>query len=270
MFLIDRFRRQPPLVPVLRLAGVIGNQPYRGGLSLAALTGQIERAFSARGAVAVALQINSPGGSPVQSALIHGRIRQLATEKRLPVVAFAEDVAASGGYWLALAADEVFADTNSIVGSIGVVSAGFGFQGVLERLGVERRVHTQGAHKAMLDPFRPEKAEDVARLHAIQRDMHDSFKSLVRERRGTKLKADDATLFEGDIWTGQRALALGLIDGIGDLRSTMRARYGDKVRLRLVGDQTSWLRRRLGFSGNLAADAMALLDERALWARYGL
>ena len=270
MFLIDRFRPRTPLVPVLRLQGVIGSMAFRGGLSLAGLAGQIERAFSARGAVAVALQINSPGGSPVQSALIHARIRQFAAEKNLPVVAFAEDVAASGGYWLALAADEIFADTNSIVGSIGVISAGFGFQQVLERFGIERRVHAQGARKAMLDPFRPEQPEHVARLLAIQRDMHDSFKALVRERRGAKLVGDDATLFEGDVWTGRRAVELGLIDGLGDLRSTMRYRYGEKVRLRVVGGQSSWLRRRLGFGASLVHDTITALEERALWARYGL
>jgi len=271
MFPFNLLRRRLPMVPVLRLHGVIGSVPLRGGgLTLGALAGQIEQAFSARGAVAVALQINSPGGSPVQSALIHGRIRQLAAEKRLPVIAFLEDVAASGGYWLALAGDEVYADANSIVGSIGVISAGFGFTQLLERLGIERRVHAQGARKAMLDPFRPEQPEHVARLLDLQRDMHDSFKALVRERRGVKLRGDDATLFEGDIWTGRRAVDLGLIDGLGDLRSIMRARYGEKVRLRPVGGQSSWLRRRLGFRGELIADTMALLEERALWGRYGL
>ena len=271
MLPMNLLRRREPLVPVLRLHGVIGNLPFRsGGLNLAGLAGQIERAFGAKGAVAVALQINSPGGSPVQSALIHGRIRQLAAEKRLPVIAFLEDVAASGGYWLALAGDEVYADANSIVGSIGVISAGFGFPQLLERFGIERRVHAQGARKAMLDPFRPEQPEHIERLHALQRDMHDSFKALVRERRGAKLKGDDAMLFEGDIWTGRRALELGLIDGLADLRSTMRARYGEKVRLRVVGGQTSWLRRRLGFRGELIADTITMLEERALWARYGL
>ena len=264
-------RRARPVVPVLRLAGVIGGlSMLRGGLNLAGLAGIIEQAFKQRGAVSVALQVNSPGGSPVQSALIHNRIRQLAMEKRVPVVAFAEDVAASGGYWLALAADEIYADPNSIVGSIGVVSAGFGFPRLLERIGVERRVHTQGAHKTLLDPFRDERPEDVERLLALQRDMHDSFKAMVRERRGIKLKADDATLFEGDIWTGRRALELGLIDGLGDLRSVMRARYGDKVRLRRIGERTSWLRRRLGFGSGLVRETLAELEERAMWARYGL
>jgi len=262
--------RSQPLVPVIRLAGVIGHLPYRGGLNLAGLAGTIEQTFRLRGAVAVALQINSPGGSPVQSALIHGRIRQLAGEHKLPVIAFAEDVAASGGYWLALAADEIYADSNSIIGSIGVISAGFGFPRLLERFGIERRVHAQGARKAILDPFRPEEPEHVERLLSIQREMHDSFKVLVRERRGAKLRADDATLFEGDVWTGRRAVELGLIDGIGDLRGIMRARYGEKVRLRRIGERASWLRRRLGFRADPVADTLSALEERALWARYGL
>lgn len=270
MFPLSLLRRNRPLVPVIRLAGAIGTMPFRGGLNLAGMAGLIEQAFRAKGAVAVALQINSPGGSPVQSALIHDRIRQLSAERKLPVIAFTEDVAASGGYWLALAADEIYADANSIVGSIGVISSGFGFPRLLERFGIERRVHAQGARKAILDPFRPEEPEHVERLLSLQRDMHDSFKALVRDRRGAKLKGDDATLFEGDIWTGRRALELGLIDGLGDLRAVMRARYGDKVRLRRFGERSSWLRRRLGMRTDLVGETLAALEERALWARYGM
>ncbi len=263
-----------PVVAVVRLAGVIGAPgPWRGGLSLAALAPTLERAFALGGIKAVALAINSPGGSPVQSALIAGRVRALAAEKRLPVFAFAEDVAASGGYWLATAADEIFADPASIIGSIGVISSGFGFHELLQRLGVERRVHTAGSRKSMLDPFRPEAPEDVARLEALQRDIHDGFKGHVRERRGARLKADDDLLFSGEFWTGRRALELGLIDGLGDLRSVMRARYGDKVRLRLVGGQRGWLMRRLRLdasSRDWARDLIAAAEERALWARFGL
>lgn len=268
---IGRFLSPPPTVPVLRLGGVIGRLGgLRPGLTLAGLAEMIERAFSARNLKAVALSINSPGGSPVQSALIHRRIRELADEKMVPVIAFVEDVAASGGYWLALAADEIFADENSILGSIGVISAGFGFQGLLERLGIERRVHAQGERKGMLDPFRPEDPEDVLRLKALQADMHDSFKTLVRDRRGDRLKGGDE-LFNGDIWTGRRALELGLIDGIGELRQIMRTRYGEAVRLQVVGERRGWLRRRLtmGASG-WAGDLMAAAEERAIWARYGL
>jgi serine protease SohB len=266
--------RGTPVVAVVRLSGVIGPLgPWRSGLSLAGLATTLERAFALGGARAVALAINSPGGSPVQSALIAKRVRVLAAEKKLPVFAFVEDVAASGGYWLATAADEIYADDSSIVGSIGVISAGFGFSELLQRLGIERRVHTAGPRKSMLDPFRPENPEDVARLEALQREIHDSFKAQVRARRGERLKADDETLFSGEFWTGRRGLELGLIDGLGDLRSVMRARFGDKVRLRLVGGQRGWLMRRLGRSAapdGWARDLLAAAEERALWARFGL
>jgi serine protease SohB len=265
-----------PVVAVLRLAGVIGQiGPVRAGLTLANQAAAIERAFSLRGLAAVALAVNSPGGAPVQSALIYARIRALAEEKKVPVLAFAEDVAASGGYWLALAADEIFADANSIVGSIGVVSAGFGFQDMIDKLGIERRVHTAGANKAMLDPFRPEEPAHVARLQAIQQDMHESFKMLVRARRGARLKGPEDEIFEGAFWTGRRALDLGLIDGLGDLRQVCRARFGDRVRLRAVGQRQSWLLRRIGLGAedrlaHVAGSVIAALEERALWARYGL
>jgi signal peptide peptidase SppA len=236
----------------------------------------IERAFKLPRLEAVALTINSPGGSPVQSALIAGRIRALAEEKNIPVVAFAEDVAASGGYWLACAADEIFAHESSIVGSIGVISAGFGFPALLERLGVERRVHTAGARKTMLDPFRSEDPKDVARLEVIQTDVHESFQDYVRQRRGERLTGEEADLFSGEFWTGRRALELGLVDALGDLRQVMRERYGEKVRLRLIdGARPRW-RPRLSVevpAPDLAASAAALVDafeERALWARYGL
>jgi signal peptide peptidase SppA len=263
----------PPRVNVVRLAGVIGRVGGFGrGLSLAGLAGVLERAFRPKGLSAVALAINSPGGSPVQSSLIAGRIRQLADEKKVPVFAFVEDVAASGGYWLATAADEIFVDEASIVGSIGVVSAGFGFHDLIGKIGVERRLYTQGAHKAMLDPFQPEQPEDVARLKTLQADLHDIFKALVRRRRGDKLQGSDGDLFEGDVWTGRRALEQGLVDGIGDLRSVLRSRFGEKLKLRVVGEQSNWLRRRLGLagSGEWAREAMAAVEERALWSRYGL
>ncbi|HJQ58935.1 MAG TPA: S49 family peptidase, partial [Vineibacter sp.] len=242
-------RTPPPLVPVVRLSGVIAaREAFGRSLSLVSVAARLERAFKLRGAKAVALLVNSPGGSPVQSALIGRRIRLLAEEAELPVHVFVEDVAASGGYWLACAGDDIHADAASIVGSIGVLSAGFGFQRLLERWGVERRVHTAGATKAQLDPFRPEDPEDVARLRRLQDDIHADFKAWVRERRGVRLKGDDATLFEGEFWTGRRALELGLIDGIGHLRDVLRARYGEKVQTPLVGERRSFnpLRRLLG------------------------
>lgn len=270
---------RPPIVPVLRLAGIIAgaNLPLRGPmLNLAALAGTIDRAFAMRGAKAVALAINSPGGSAVQSNLIMRRIRQLAQEKNLPVFAFVEDAAASGGYWLALAADEIFADANSIVGSIGVIAQGFGFDRLIERFGVERRVHAQGEKKSFLDPFAPEKPDDVARLDRAMRLMHEGFKEVARERRGAKLPAGAPDLFSGEFWTGREALELGLIDGIGDLRSILRARFGERVVMVPVGPARGWLRRRLG-AGFWAPQGAGLVDElwaaaeaRALWARIGL
>jgi signal peptide peptidase SppA len=228
----------------------------------------------------VALSINSPGGSPVQSAQIAKRIRDMARERDVPVIAFVEDIAASGGYWLACAGDEIFADASSIVGSIGVVSAGFGFHELIGRIGVERRVHTIGERKAMLDPFRPEQPDDVATLTALQRDVHESFKAQVRERRGRRLKADEAALFNGEVWSGRRAAELGLVDGLGDLRGVLRQRFGDKVRLVPVTGRRGWLSRQLrpgalaegGWTGerDWAGDLIAALEARALWSRYGL
>lgn len=266
-----------PVVPVVRLSGVIGGPSLRGmGLSLTAINPALERAFKVRGAKAVALSINCPGGSPVQSALIAGRIRALAAEKNVPVVAFIEDVGASGGYWLALAADEIFAAASSILGSIGVVHASFGFADVLDRLGIERRLYTAGSKKSLLDPFRPQDPEDVDRLMEIMTEIHTDFKSMVRERRGDRLRAADDELFEGQIWTGRKAAELGLIDGLGDLHGLMRERFGDKVRLPHVGAAKPWWRRRLSVRPSATearAVADALLDaivERSLWARYGL
>ena len=277
---IKRFRDPPPTVAVLRLAGILGQLgPVRRGLTLAGLARFIEHAFRMRHLEAVALAINSPGGSPVQAALIARRIRALAEDKGVPVYAFAEDVAASGGYWLALAGDEIYAEENSIIGSIGVVSAGFGFPGLLERIGIERRLHTAGERKAMLDPFLEEKADDVERLKSIQRDIHESFERIVRERRGAKLAAPEKELFSGEFWTGRRALELGLIDGIGDMRTIMRERFGERVKLRLVGDGRRWWRGRFGFTGgrreppdagDWVAGALATVEERLLWGRFGL
>ena len=276
---IKKMRDPAPVVGVLRLAGVIGQAGLvRKGLSLAALAGAIERAFKLRNLKAVALAVNSPGGSPVQSALIARRIRALAEEKEVPVFAFTEDVAASGGYWLACAGDEIFVDESSIIGSIGVVSSSFGFPELLKKAGIERRLHTSGDRKALLDPFSREKPEDVEHLKTIQADIHDSFKTMVRERRAGKLKADEAALFSGAFWTGAKAVEMGLADGIGDLRGVLRERYGEKVKLRVVTAEQPWLRRRLGlsrvmsggFEGDWAGDLLAAVEERMIWNRFGL
>jgi signal peptide peptidase SppA len=276
-----------PIVPVLRLVGPIGMvTPLRPGLSLASVAGPVEKAFAASKLPAVALLINSPGGSPVQSHLIFRRIRQLAKEREKRVYVFCEDVAASGGYFLALAGDEIYADPSSIVGSIGVISAGFGFDKAIEKLGIDRRVYTAGATKSILDPFRPEKSEDVERLKSIQRDVHGGFIDVVKERRGLRLAAPDDELFSGAFWSGPKAVQLGLIDGIADVRTKMRELYGDKVRLRVVpmggGGLLSRLRRSPGFSlqgagdghallgGSLPGDVISALEARALWSRFGL
>jgi serine protease SohB len=266
-----------PAVAVLPLTGVIGQVgPMRKGLSLATMAEPIERAFKIGNLKAVALTVNSPGGSPVQSALIHTRIRALAAEKDVPVITFAEDIAASGGYWLACAGDEIFADESSLIGSIGVITAGFGFTGLIERIGVERRLYKSGDSKSLLDPFLDEDPKDVARLRVIQEDVHEAFRALVRARRGDRLKAAEEAIFNGDVWTGRQALEIGLIDGIGDLRSVMRERYGEDVKLELIEEERGWLKRRLGLGARadkrpgLAAELIAATEERLYWSRYGL
>jgi signal peptide peptidase SppA len=273
---LERFRNPPPQVAVLRLDGLIGMRGPRG-LSLRRFAAAIERAFALRRLKAVALVVNSPGGSPAQSSLLFRRIRQLAEEHEVPVVAFAEDVAASGGYWLALAADEVFADETSLLGSIGVITASFGFTEALRKLGVQRRLYTAGDNKSMLDPFLTEDPKAVERLTVLQRDMHEAFKDLVRSRRGARLKGEESVLFSGEVFTGRRALELGLIDGIGDLRGVMRQRYGDTVRL--VGIEPERRRfallSRFGFPrrpdiADIAADLLTRVEERLIWARFGL
>ncbi|MEM6495716.1 MAG: S49 family peptidase [Pseudomonadota bacterium] len=271
-----------PVVPVLRLAGAIGmSTPLRPGLSIATLSNAIEKAFSMSKLPSVALLVNSPGGSPVQSNLILKRIRQLAEEKDKKVYVFCEDVAASGGYYIALAGDEIYADTSSIVGSIGVISAGFGFEKAIEKLGVERRVYTAGTSKSMLDPFRPENPADVARLKQVQQDVHDAFIGVVKDRRAGKLTGHDDDLFNGSFWSAPKALDLGLIDGVSDVRTKMRELHGDKVRLKVVpissGGLLSRLRRAsmgglpVGLSaGSLTDDLVSTVEARALWSRFGL
>lgn len=276
----SRFRADIPVVPVVRLSGVIGvTTPLRPGLMLANVARTLERAFEVRNARAVALIINSPGGSPAQSHLIFRRIRDLAAEKKIPVLVFIEDVGASGGYMLACAGDEIICDPFSIVGSIGVVGGSFGFVGLMDKLGVERRLYTSGERKATLDPFLPEKPEDVARIKALQKDIHEHFIALVKERRGAKLKGDDQTLFSGEFWAAQAAIDFGLADRIGDLRTTLRARYGEKVRTPLIEAERSFLGRKLSGVGlaklvagerGLADDMISALEARAVWSRYGL
>jgi signal peptide peptidase SppA len=275
-----------PTVPVLRFTGPIGMAtPLRPGLALASVAGPIEKAFSLSKLPTVAVVVNSPGGSPVQSHLIFGRIRQLAKEKGKRVYAFCEDIAASGGYFLALAGDEIYADPSSIVGSIGVISAGFGLDKLIDRFGIERRVHTAGKDKGALDPFRPERAEDVALLKDLQRDVHEVFIGVVRERRAGRLTGPEDELFSGSFWSAARARELGLIDGIADLRSKMQELHGRKVRLKAVplaaGGLLARFRRLPGlynpitndgfaFAPSFADDVLSAIEARALWSRFGL
>ena len=258
------FLPKPPVVPVIRLQGAIGMGPR--SLSDAALAPLIERAFSRGRPAAVALAINSPGGSPAQSSLIAARIRRLADEKGIEVHAFVEDVAASGGYWLATAADRIWLDASSIVGSIGVIHAGFGFPELLARHGIERRVETAGKSKSFADPFRPQTDEDRARIHALLAPLHEVFIAQVKARRGARLKPD-ADLFNADIWLGQAGVDVGLADGLGHLVPKMKELYGPKTRFVPLGQRRS-LAQRLGLA--LADSFGGLVEERALWARYGL
>ena len=273
---IERLWQRAPVVSVLRFEGVIMPRSRRGGVSLASHAAAIERAFRASRLAAVAIVVNSPGGSPVQSALLYRRIRQLAEEKKVPVITFAEDVAASGGYWLALAGDEIFSEETSLLGSIGVISAGFGFYELMGRLGIERRLHTAGERKSLLDPFLPEDSSDLARLTELQQDIHQSFKEHVRRRRAGKIEDGDEALFSGDVWTGRKALERGLIDGIGEPRGVLRARYGDKVKLRPVSsERRRWpFVSRLPFVGRAPLSVIAefadWIEARLLWARFGL
>ncbi|MBC7141748.1 MAG: S49 family peptidase [Rhodobacteraceae bacterium] len=260
------FLKSPPRVAVIRLQGVISSGGRIGsGLNDASLAPVIEKAFSRGRPKAVALVVNSPGGSPVQSALIAARIRRLAEEKKIPVHVFVEDVAASGGYWLATAGDDIWVDPSSVVGSIGVISAGFGFPELLSRYGIERRVHTAGKSKSFLDPFRPENPEDVARLRAILEPIHDAFKGQVSGRRGGKLS--DKDLYTGDVWVGQAAVAEGLADGVAHMVPKLKALYGDKVKLVPYGAKKPFLQR---FGARVLGEALDQIEDRALWARYGL
>jgi len=279
----ERFRPGAAVVPVVRLSGVIGAvTPLRPGMSLAGVARMLERAFATKNAKAVALVVNSPGGSPVQSRQIYLRIRQLAAEKKLPVLVFVEDVAASGGYMIACAGDEIFCDPSSILGSIGVVGGSFGFQELIKKIGVERRLYTAGAHKAMLDPFLQENPDDVARVKALQREIHAIFIALVKQSRGSRLNGADDVVFTGEYWAGETSISLGLADAIGDLRSTLRARYGDKVKTPVIAPASGMLSGLLGrrsasagalvslegFAG-LPDELISALETRAIWAKFG-
>jgi signal peptide peptidase SppA len=277
-----RFRKKGIVIPVVRLHGTImaGGSQFKPALNLATVAPMLDKAFSKKDSPVVAISVNSPGGSPVQSRLIFQRIRALAEEKDKKVLIFVEDVAASGGYMIALAGDEIFADPTSIVGSIGVVSGGFGFPELLRKVGVERRVYTSGENKVILDPFQPEKEGDVEYLKTLQAEIHKVFIEMVKMRRSERL-GDDETIFSGLFWTGMRGLELGLIDGLGDMREVIKRRFGKDARLELIGGSRSLFGRRVPgvFAsqpplGEIAAGAVVGLaeglEEKALWSRYGL
>ena len=273
----SRLFRRTPLVPVVRFSGPIGiSLPLMSSMSLASVSKQLDKAFGYRKAAAVALVINSPGGAPTQSHLIYQRIRQLAEQKKKKVIVFVEDVAASGGYMIACAGDEIVADTYSIVGSVGVVSASFGFEKLIKKLGIERRVYTAGASKRQLDAFKPERPEDVRRLKMLQTKIHEDFIALVKKSRGKRLNGTDKILFEGEYWLAEQAMKYGLIDAVGDLRSHLQKRFGKNVSTPLIAPPSGFFSRRIpGMSGaimpdDLAKNALAALEERALWGRYGL
>lgn len=270
-----RFRERHPIVPVVRLAGAIGAiSPVWSGLTLAAVAPVLERAFAVEHAAAVAILVNSPGGSAVQAHLVYQRIRALAEESKRSVFVFIEDAAASGGYMIACAGDEIFADPSSIVGSIGVIYTGFGFDRAIEKVGIERRLITAGRLKGMLDAFQPLKAEEVERLVALQTDIHRHFVAIVETRRAGKLADNQGDLFTGEFWTGTRAKDLGLVDGLGDLRGVMRQRFGERVVLKPFSTERTLFGRRIpGLAiteAALPAATLAAIEERALWARYGL
>lgn len=266
---LGSFFHRGPRVAVIRMSGIIADTARtKTNISYSKYVALIDKAFS-KANTAVALLINSPGGSAAQSALVAGRIRHKAEETGLPVYAFVEDVAASGGYWLACAADEIYAQEVSVVGSIGVISAGFGFQDLLARYGVERRVHTSGKVKGFLDPFQPEKDEDIKRLKNLQGDIHDAFIEWVRARRGEKLRGKDSALFEGQFWTGERAVENGTIDGFGEVKSFMADKYGEDVKFLFLAPERKFLPSLLPFT-SLAEDVADTIESRSWWSRYGL
>jgi len=268
------FQNPAPVVAILPLEGVIGSgSRFTTALNLAGLEDRINQAFDVYNVKAVALAINSPGGSPVQSELIMRRIQRISKEKKVPVYAFAEDVAASGGYLISLAAEEIYAHEASIVGSIGVISAGFGFSKAIEKIGVERRVYAAGDSKSILDPFQPEKDKDIKILKELQKEIHDFFKNLVKERRGDRLKGTQKIMFSGQFWAGNEAMKLGLVDGIGDIHTVMKEKLGEKTKFKRIKEEKGFLKSLFGMSvskSKISDEILTTLESRSLWARFGL
>lgn len=270
--LLQKIFKSKPKVAVLKLSGIIGEGgSFKKGLNIDSVNDDIEKAFDVKKAKAVALVINSPGGSPVQSELISKRIRELSAEKKIPVYSFAEDVAASGGYWLLCAGDEMYATHSSLVGSIGVISAGFGFVDAIKKLGIERRVYHQGDNKSILDPFQKQKPADVEILMNAQKDVHEAFKEMVKDRRGSKIKKrDEPKLFSGEFWTGKTAADLGLIDAIGDVRSVMKEKFGNDIEFVKISKPKGWLQKKMSAcSEDIASSVVKVAHENIMWSKFG-
>ncbi len=264
--------KKKKIVSHLRLTGVIGNiGKFRQGIEYSGQEDIIKKAFSVKKALAVAITINSPGGSPVQSHLIYKFIREQAKKNKKKVIIFTEDVAASGGYLIACSGDEIYANSSSIIGSIGVISASFGFKNLIEKIGVQRRVYTAGKNKSTLDPFLDEKEEDINRLKNIQLELHQDFIDVVEESRGSKLnKNSGVELFSGEFWTGKKAKDLGLIDGIGNADQILREKFGEEVEIKKFGKPKGWLAKKFSSSQDHADKLISILEERSIWQRYGL
>tara|TARA_B100001057_G_scaffold93026_1_gene89376 strand:+ start:178 stop:984 length:807 start_codon:yes stop_codon:yes gene_type:complete len=265
------FLKKKKIVSHIKLSGVIGNVgKFKQGIDFAGQEEMILKAFSLKKAQCVAITINSPGGSPVQSHLIYNLIRHQAKKNKKKVIVFAEDVAASGGYLIACAGDEIYSNTSSIIGSIGVIYSSFGFTDLIKKIGVQRRIYTAGKNKSTLDPFVDEKKEDIERLKSIQLDLHKDFIDVVEKSRGTKLKKNEAELFSGEFWSGSKAKELGLIDEIGDANQILREKFGEDVVIKKFEKSKSWLSKKLSSSNNHLDQLANLLDERSVWQRYGL
>ncbi|MDC0947484.1 S49 family peptidase [Candidatus Pelagibacter sp.] len=264
------FFKKKKIVAHIKLNGVIGNVGrFKQGLDFSGQEEIIEKAFSLKKAKAVAITINSPGGSPVQSHLIYSFIREQAKKNKMKVFVFAEDVAASGGYLIACAGDEIYANSSSIIGSIGVIYSSFGFTELIKKIGVERRVHTAGKNKSSLDPFQDEKKEDIERLKNIQLDLHKDFIDVVEESRGSKLKKDQIELFSGEFWSGSKAKELGLVDGIGNANQILKEKFGEDVVIKKFEKSKGWLSKKLSSSTNQMDQFANILEERSIWQRYG-
>ncbi len=265
------FLKKKKIIPHIKLSGVIGNVgKFKQGIDFSGQEEIISKAFSLKKAPCVAISINSPGGSPVQSHLIYNFIRQKAKKNKKKVIVFAEDVAASGGYLIACAGDEIYANSSSIIGSIGVIYSSFGFTELIKKIGVERRVHTAGKNKSTLDPFLDEKKEDIERLKNIQLDLHKDFIDVVEKSRGPKLKKSEVELFSGEFWSGRKSKSLGLIDEIGDVHQVLREKFGEDVVIKKFEKSKGWLSKKLSSSNDQVDQLANILDEKSVWQRYGL